>query len=54
VSAAVDYAGSVGAVRVSLSTAATSEAAQTLYQAAGWQRDEQFFVYHFAIPQIGK
>ena len=54
VSAAVDYAGSVGAVRVSLSTATTNEAAQTLYQAAGWQRDEQFFVYHFAIPQIGK
>ncbi len=53
-SAAVDYAGSLGAVRVSLSTATSNEAAQTLYQAAGWQRDEQFFVYHFAIPQIGK
>jgi len=53
-SAAVDYASSLGAVRISLSTATTNEAAQRLYQAAGWQRDEQFFVYHFAIPQIGK
>ena len=39
-----------GAVRVSLSTAITNEAAQRLYQSAGWQRDEQFFVYHIAIP----
>jgi len=48
--AAVDYASSLGAVRVSLSTATTNEAAQRLYQDAGWQRDELFFVYHFAIP----
>jgi ribosomal protein S18 acetylase RimI-like enzyme len=48
--AAVDYASSLGAVRVSLSTATTNEAAQTLYQSAGWKRDEQFFVYHFTIP----
>jgi len=48
--AAVDYASSLGAVRVSLSTATTNEAAQQLYQSAGWKRDEQFFVYHFAIP----
>lgn len=48
--AAVDYASSLGAVRVSLSTATTNEAAQTLYRSAGWKRDEQFLVYHFAIP----
>lgn len=54
VSAAIEYADSGGAVRVSLSTAITNEAAQMLYQSAGWQRDEQFFVYHFAVPQIGK
>lgn len=48
--AAVDYARSLGAVRVSLSTATTNETAQRLYQSAGWKRDEQFFVYHFAIP----
>jgi len=48
--AAVDYARSLGAVRVSLSTATGNEAAQKLYQAIGWKRDEQFLVYHFAIP----
>lgn len=52
--AAVDYASSLGAIRVSLSTATTNEAAQTLYQSAGWKRDEQFLVYHFSIPSSGK
>jgi GNAT superfamily N-acetyltransferase len=47
---AVDFASSLGAVRVSLSTATTNEAAQRLYQSAGWKQDEQFFVYHFTIP----
>ncbi len=50
INAAVEYAESGGAVRVSLSTAITNEAAQRLYQSAGWKRDEQFLVYHFAIP----
>lgn len=49
-SAAVEFASSLGAVRISLSTATTNETAQALYQSAGWKRDEQFFVYHFAIP----
>lgn len=48
-SAAVEFAGSLGAVRVSLSTATTNETAQALYQSTGWNRDEQFHVYHFAI-----
>lgn len=48
-SAAVEFARSLGAVRVSLSTAVTNETAQALYQSGGWKRDEQFFVYHFAI-----
>lgn len=48
-SAATDYAKSLGAVRVSLSTAMSNETAQALYQSTGWKRDEQFFVYHFAI-----
>ncbi len=50
--AAVDYANCLGAVRVSLSTATANEAAQRLYQAAGWKRDEQFLVYHFALPSM--
>ncbi|MFZ2405605.1 MAG: GNAT family N-acetyltransferase [Methylobacter sp.] len=48
--AAVDYTSSLGAVRVSLSTATTNKAAQRLYESAGWQRDQQFLVYHFAVP----
>ncbi|CAG9933982.1 GNAT family N-acetyltransferase [Candidatus Nitrotoga arctica] len=49
-SAAVELAQTSGAVRVSLSTATTNETAQALYQSVGWKRDEQFFVYHYAIP----
>jgi ribosomal protein S18 acetylase RimI-like enzyme len=48
-SAAIEYARSLGAVRVSLSTATTNETAQILYQLAGWKRDEQFISYNFAI-----
>lgn len=49
-SAAVDYAKALGAVRLTLSTATTNIAAQSLYRSLGWQRDEHFFVYDFAIP----
>lgn len=48
--AAIEFAKSLGAVRVSLSTATANETAQALYQSAGCKRDEQFFVYHLAIP----
>lgn len=48
-SAAVNFAEALGAVRVTLSTATSNETAQALYQSAGWKRDEQFFVYHYAI-----
>jgi len=48
-SATVDFADAQGAVRVTLSTATSNATAQALYQSAGWQRDEQFFVYHYAI-----
>lgn len=48
--AAVEFAITVGAVRISLSTATTNDAAQALYQAAGWARDEQFLVYQFTLP----
>jgi ribosomal protein S18 acetylase RimI-like enzyme len=46
-SAATEFANLLGAVRVSLSTASTNQTAQALYQSAGWNRDEKFFVYHF-------
>ena len=43
------FAASVGAIRVTLSTATSNEQAQALYESAGWKRDEQFHVYHRAI-----
>lgn len=49
-SAAVKFATTLGAARLSLSTAITNDAAQALYHAAGWKRDDQFFVYDFVIP----
>ena len=49
ISATIAFAGTVGAVRVSLATATTNETAQSLYRSAGWKRDEQFLVYHFVI-----
>lgn len=48
--AAVEFAKTVAAVRISLSTATTNDTAQALYQAAGWTRDEQFLVYQFTLP----
>lgn len=48
-SAAVKFATASGADRLSLSTAITNDAAQALYQSAGWKRDDQFLVYDFAI-----
>ncbi len=47
--AAVEFAKSSGAVRLSLSTAITNETAQAVYKSSGWKRDEQFYVYHFAL-----
>lgn len=49
IAAAVEFAKSLGAVRLSLSTATTNKSAQALYQAVGWQRDEQFLYYYFVI-----
>jgi ribosomal protein S18 acetylase RimI-like enzyme len=40
----------MGAVRLSLSTAITNDAAQALYHSAGWKREDQFLVYDLAIP----
>jgi ribosomal protein S18 acetylase RimI-like enzyme len=49
-SAAVKFAAASDAGRLSLSTAKTNDAAQALYQSAGWKRDDQFLVYDLAIP----
>ncbi len=50
IEAATEYAASLGAIRLTLSTATANTNAQGLYQAAGWRRDEQFYVYHLTIP----
>lgn len=42
---AVELCRDQGAVRVSLSTAVSNESAQALYQATGWVRQTEFFVY---------
>ena len=44
--AAADFARSVGAVRLTLSTATTNTTAQSVYEQNGWKRDERFYVYH--------
>lgn len=48
--AAVDYGRTMGVIRLTLTTATTNLTAQSVYEAAGWKRDAEFFVYHFAIP----
>lgn len=40
------YARSMGAVRVTLNVARANTAAQALYEARGWKRDGEFFMYH--------
>jgi GNAT superfamily N-acetyltransferase len=47
--AAADFGRAVGAVRLTLSTEITNEAAQTLYEAEGWVRQEEFYVYNLAV-----
>jgi len=44
-----DFAAAEGAVRLTLSTQAGNHAAQSLYEAAGWQRDLAFQVYNLAL-----
>lgn len=49
IQSAAEYAAKIGAVRISLSTAVNNTAAQGLYESAGWQRDESFYVYNLPI-----
>ena len=48
--AAAAFGKSVGAVRLSLSTATTNHPAQALYAAHGWVRDDVFWHYQLALP----
>ena len=47
--AAAEFGRSEGAIRLTLSTAHTNTAAQALYEAHGWRRDEVFRSYHLAL-----
>ena len=47
-SAAADFARKVGAIRLALSTGNANTTAQALYEAEGWERDDDFF-YTYSI-----
>ena len=47
--AAINYAKSLNAVRLTLSTEITNETAQALYQTTGSKKEEQFYSYHFTV-----
>jgi len=47
---ATEHARSLGAIRVTLNTDIENTPAQAVYEARGWKRDREYFVYHFA-PQ---
>ena len=49
--AATALASSVGAVALTLSTALDNRSAQALYEAAGWQRDTDFFTYNLRLAR---
>lgn len=47
--AARQYGRERGADRLQLETAIDNEVAQSLYQSAGWKRDEVFYTYHLEL-----
>lgn len=47
--AAKNYAKTVGAIRLTLSTAIDNINAQNAYESIGWQKDNNFYVYHLQI-----
>lgn len=47
--AATDFGRAAGAVELELSTAATNNTAQALYDREGWQRDQDFHVYRLRL-----
>ncbi len=47
--AAAEFGRSAGAIRLTLSTAHSNTAAQSLYEAQGWRRDDLFRSYHLQL-----
>jgi GNAT superfamily N-acetyltransferase len=48
---AAEFGRAVGAVRLTLSTEVTNKAAQTLYEAEGWQLQTDFCVYNLTLAR---
>lgn len=48
-STAADFAKSVNAIRLTLSTEVTNKTAQSLYESKGWIRNQQFYSYDFTL-----
>ncbi|PUE50486.1 GNAT family N-acetyltransferase [Limnohabitans sp. 2KL-1] len=48
ISAAIEFAKTVGAVRLTLSTAVTNLSAQSLYSDMGWVKEDDFYFYRWA------
>lgn len=48
-SAAASFGRAVGAVRLTLSTEVTNEAAQALYETEGWTRQTDFYAYNLTL-----
>lgn len=47
--AATGFAKTIGAVRLSLSTAKINKAAQSLYETCGWKQEDEFLSYNFTV-----
>ena len=47
--AAAEFAQSLGAVRLSLSTSVSNLSAQALYESMEWNKDDQFYYYHLPL-----
>jgi ribosomal protein S18 acetylase RimI-like enzyme len=50
--AAADFGRFVGASQLTLETAKTNSAAQALYEAHGWIRDNEFYVYQITLTPM--
>lgn len=46
---AAEFAKEAEAIRLNLSTAITNRAAQSLYEQAGWVRDQDYYVYNLKL-----
>jgi GNAT superfamily N-acetyltransferase len=49
IDAAMRFAAATGAARMKLSASVDNDAAQSLYEACGWQRDRAFLVYNLNL-----